>query len=236
MKRLLEETSDQFERSMLQAGSDVQPDGAHKRRLLAALAAGTLVTAAGGSMGHAATSVWWKGFIATKVGKLTLASLVVAGASTAVVTFRAEELQPSSQRQTAPSQMGAPEPTLPSVAYSAGDLEIAMEAARAGAVSEVAAPASSAPTTGSTPTVVRTRPTKAERSEKSAPVPSTSPVAPTTPSAIVLEARLVERIRNAIHAGEGSTVRQLVREYHRNFPMGQLRPEVNKLETQWHGR
>jgi hypothetical protein len=245
VKRLLEETSDGFERSLLRAGSDVQPDGVHKRRLLAALAAGTLAATAGGSVGYAATSPWWKVLVASNIGKATLLSLVVAGSGTAWLVLR----EPGARHDVSRSE-GASSPTARSDA-PADDLRLLHAPSATIPVSDlgsvtndpahptVLAPVASQATavTSGAPARVPSRVSKPDRREKSAPsAASSAATSASGPSALVLEARLVERLRQAISAGEGSTVQALVSEYRRDFPEGQLRPEVSKLETQWRAR
>ncbi len=228
MKRLLDGNSDHFERSLLQAGSEVQPDPAAKRRLLTALAAGTLAASAGGGASYAATTPWWKALLATKVGKATLVGLAVAGSGTAVVALRAP-VEPAAGASVSAS-VTAPSTQLPHVAARPAAENVVRDATSTSPPSpevnvtpKVVAPGAH--------TQVRVHTTKTDRHEKSAPATE-----PSGPSAIVLEARLVERLRSAVHAGQAATVHDLLAEYRRSFPAGQLRPEVNKLETQWRAR
>jgi hypothetical protein len=226
MKRLLEGKSDQFERALLRAGRELHPDPTTKRRLLTAMAAGTLAASAGGGASYAATAQWWKTLLATKLGKAMLVGVAVVGSGSVMVALQRPVKQVPSAAANAPlasasSPKVASQPPTPAANQDVAPASLS--------VPEVNA-AEPAPTlVGETP--ARVRPSKRARHEKSALV-----VEATGPSAIVWEARLVERLRGAVHAGQAAAVRELLAEYRRSFPAGQLRPEVNKLETQWRAR
>lgn len=234
MKRLLDETPDAFERSMLRAGSDVQPDASGKTRLLSAIAAGTLGVAAGTGVGQAASMPWWKALFATKLGKATLIGFVAAGSGTALVVLR--EPAPS-VNVNLPAEAGSPTNStlsVSSVARNPGVTPAVVSAPSAVvALPSVALDDSSAvsPTASSS----LAAPSRVNKSKRPLPTPTAvATVAPSVgPSPLVLEARLVERLRSAIRQGQTTAAEGLLAEYRQKFPDGQLRPEVNKLESQW---
>lgn len=238
MKRLLDETPDAFERSMLRAGSDVQPDASGKTRLLSAIAAGTLGVAAGTGVGQAASMPWWKALFATKLGKATLIGFVAAGSGTALVVLR--EPAPS-VNVNLPAEAGSPTNStlsVSSVARNPGVTPAVVSAPSAVvALPSVALddPLAASPAVSPTASSSLAAPSRVNKSKRPLPTPTAvATVAPSVgPSPLVLEARLVERLRSAIRQGQTTAAEGLLAEYRQKFPDGQLRPEVNKLESQW---
>lgn len=238
MKRLLDETPDAFERSMLRAGSEVQPDGSAKTRLLSAIAAGTLGVAAGTGVGQAASMPWWKALFATKLGKATLIGFVAAGSGTALVVLREPALPVN---VNLPAEAGSPTNSTPSVSSVARNPEVApvvVSAPSAVVASPSVAlddPLAASPAVSPTASSSLAAPSRVNKSKRPLPTPTAvATVAPSVgPSPLVLEARLVERLRSAIRQGQTTAAEGLLAEYRQKFPDGQLRPEVNKLESQW---
>lgn len=233
MKRLLDETPDEFERSLLRAGSEVEPSGPGKARLLSAIAAGTLGVAAGTAVGRAASLPWWKPVLATKLGQTTLIGFVAAGAGTALVVLQQPE---PNVNVNLPGEVGV---------YATHSGSNSAPRQPAPPVSDVppvpeAAPQVSGLATAPSPTAVEQRalattPSRVNRTKPSSPAPAESAAAAPSagPSPLVLEARLVERMRSAMRNGQAAVAEGLLAEYRQKFPDGQLGPEVNKLESQW---
>lgn len=231
MKRLLDEGSDSFERSLLQAGSNIRSDGSGKAKLLAVMAAGGLGGAA--AVGAREAASWWQTLLATKIGKTAVVGLVVAGSGATLVAVERRSVQfepaktpPSHSAESAFEHSNAVKAPL---VEPSEPLQGAKEQDVPG---EHHLPSASTHAEHATGPVHRSRKLHvAPAAETRAGVKET-----VEPSALLAEARLVERLRAAVHGGSAAVVDELLGEYRRQFPNGQLRPEVNKLEAQRQAR
>jgi hypothetical protein len=215
MKRLLEESTDELERELLEAGAEHRPPAGNQAKLLVALGVGGAL----GFLGSKASTWLW-----TTAGKLTLLSVALCTVGTIYAVTR------SSGLMEPPAALG---PTLHAV-----DTTWAAGAAAREEQSAPPAPSVSRPSTvdPARPLVgSATAPVSAERVHKPArhkPVRRAVEL-PSTGSSeragLDAEVQLVDELRVATARKDWLAARQLLERHRVMFPEGQLGQEVAEL-------
>jgi hypothetical protein len=219
MRRILEEHPDAVSRGLLEAGRDIEAPEQSKSRLLAAIAAGgTLVASSTTGVGATATT----GGAAATSGKVAVAAKASLGgfplalklgvgaivlASSALLIWQVSATPPKVDPAPAAQSQAAPKPT--------GVPHAALPEAPEPKADPVTAPAP--------------KPRAAARASARAVA-----VAPVAADELRREAQWVERLRSAVKNGQGARAHEMVDGYRREFPAGQLGPEVDVLERRLH--
>jgi hypothetical protein len=221
MKKLLDESTDDLTRSLLQAGIEHRPPAGAKAQLLLALGAG-------GAVGLFSSNAFaWLG---TSAGKLTVLSmtLAVAGAVFVGVAGSDEErlaLNPSSAPETSAPAASAPVAAPPGAGLA-----------------EVPPGRSQAPEEGVAASRVDTRALRPNRSNGAGKTSErrragTSPAAAAEPpgelaqqaadrARLDAEVKLVDDMHGAARHQDHVALKRLLAIYRASFPEGQLRQEV----------
>jgi hypothetical protein len=226
MKRLSEESADEFTRALLRAGSDLSVNGEAKARLLETVSSG--VALASGL--HLTRAARFKALIGGKAAKVSMLLALAGGGGAAYLSAQSSKSEPAPTVQLASNAPSGSAMAEPAPHGLPPDRPAAQEAM--GQQLPSPTPTSSPNVPVVTASSALRRPTLTGRSA-SQPPESTSPS-----SELLREVQLVEALRQAIHRGQSERVEQLFTEYRRQFGSGQLRPEVAKLAATWmqHGQ
>lgn len=244
MKRLLDETTDDFTRALLVAGIEQRPPAGNQRKLLLALGAGSALGL------FSSQALAWLG---TSGGKLSLlgVALGVAGAVYAVGPW--SEAEPGeggaphgawSTSGPAPAPLSPAAPAAPSAAAPATGSVLLPEPSLPGDGSPALVPKSEV----GTELAVRARPQQAGSKRGRVSSASSTPPReasiepqPASPAADALvqaearlqsasldaEVRLVDDMRGAARRKDDEALARLVATYQASFPDGQLAQEVS---------
>jgi hypothetical protein len=222
MKKLLDESTDDLTRSLLQAGIEHRPPAGAKAQLILALGAG-------GAVGLFSSNAFaWLG---TTAGKLTVLSmtLAVAGAVYVGVSGTGEERlahDASSAPEASAPEASAPEASVPPAAHLAEGPPAGSPAPQVG----VAASQADARRLG-----VNRGKNSGKTSERRKA--GTWPAAPSEPAGelsqqvaerarLDAEVELVDDMHGAARHEDHATLKRLLEIYRTRFPDGQLRQEV----------
>jgi hypothetical protein len=211
MKRLLDETSSNFERSLLEVGRDVGNSDVGKRRLLSTLALG----ATGIGAGYVGTSKTWATWLTSQAAKLTFVATGVFGGAAAI----GYHYYPSDR---------APESAPSTITTSASHVSLVAPPAQ----SPPSVPANDAPTsaeeivTAPLPTPISTQPSSSVAARK-----ASHGTAKPAPRLLLEEARVLQRLRDALERADGAAAGQITSSYWQQFGQaGQLQPEFRRLD------
>jgi hypothetical protein len=224
MKRLIDETSSDYERSLLDAGRDVGSPEVGKRRLLAMLAAG----AVGAGAGQLGVGKAWAGWVSTSA-KIGLVVAVTSGAA-AVLHYRYESADSPRERSEENAQFesarGAPGSSPTGASVTAGRSSVSpMPTVEAPAAAHGAHEnGSSAPRT----------PAKTTSSARALRSKSHTPEVKAPQHLLMEEAHLLQNLRDAVARSARAEAAQISRTYWARFAAeGQLHPEAKRLDERW---
>jgi hypothetical protein len=216
MKRLLEESTDELERELLEAGAEHRPPAGNQAKLLVTLGVGGAL----GFLGSKASTWLW-----TTAGKLTLLSVALCTVGAIYAMTRSSALLPaagfapaahavetraSAAAVTTHQRLAPPEPAVSSA------VSPSVEAAR--------------PLAGSAAPLKRVRkPLPNEPVRRAVEPPSTGSAAR---AGLDAEVELVDELREATARKDWLLARQLIERHRLRFPAGQLVQEVVELAAQ----
>jgi hypothetical protein len=222
-KRLLEESGEGFDRSVLESGMDDAPPPKSMEKTLAALGLGTAVVATTAAVGTGAVATGAKGIGA--MGQLVAALVVSAGVVGGGVYLARRPATPAQAPAFVDTSSGVnPSSTVVSIpSKSEGTSAVVVE------TSEPAAP----------PTVVASaKPVVSARAtvspEPGAKPAASTPVAPATePSGdgLAAEVALIDQARQAMLAGDHETCRARAQSYKARYPKGQFAGDADAMRA-----
>jgi hypothetical protein len=229
MKRLMDDAPSGLERSLLQVGQQVGSSEHGKAKLLATVAAGSLI-GAGATQAATASKAWgaWLGSSAGKAG--LIATLVVSAGGGGY--WAHEQLWPSKVDGRVTTVGGA----------AAGIAPVNSEpvsGAPAERSPEQVAPAPVALENTREPSAEANDPAAARvlRAASVNPSHATSGVqrsaVQASPRSLVEETALIEQLRGAVEQHDRNLAESLSRRYWQRFSAGQLGPEARRLDTRW---
>lgn len=218
MKRLLDDPTDEVTRLLIRAGVDHQPPRDGKLRLVAALGVG-------GAFSLLSSEVFaWLG---TSAGKATLAVAALGAAASGVYSASGEDER--SQLLARPPAHVAPAHVAPA------DVARPVQVAQEGASPLSEETAAQSVEAGAAPRLQRS-PTR-EAARRTAPrVPEPARQHPVGVEGqpderrLGVETRWVDRLRAAAERNDRETLQRLLDAYAEEFPEGQLRPEVDRIQ------
>jgi len=260
MKRLLDESTDELTRSLLQAGVEHHPPSGNERQVIMALGAG-------GALGLFSSNAFaWLG---TTAGKVTAAGVAVGVAGAVLVgapLLRSSGFEGSGERglgekvvterilaqkavdveasqepaRSAGSQLEAPSPARASEPEQQGEPEPALvaggEPSRARGLSEERRSRKASGTRRSKQTSGKKARHGAGAAKKAEPQAARAEAPATTApdakrAALDAEVRLVDEMHAAARRDDREALERLVAAYQREFPDGQLQKEVTDFEA-----
>lgn len=218
MKRLLEESSSEFERSLLSAGREEEPPADTADRTLAALGLGTVgAGAALGASTAGAVKFGWLG-VAKVVAGFAVVSGVVVGGSYAVMNAS----DPSADSLAAP---GSPPP-------GSTEQAIGLESSapvRADARPVRIIPNPTAREVGPREPTSASAPPSSTVAIRSAPHVDTDTAAATSAERLGEETKLLDQARDALRANDPDACLARLDAYRGRFPKGQLAADAAGL-------
>lgn len=218
MKKLLDETTDDLTRALLEAGARQRPPAGSRRKLLVALGASTAV----GLFSSKALAWFGTGLgkwttLAVTVGAVGTIYALTPGQGTGALGVQAPRQTDASRESVAPAlslvDASRAELAVPEAAISATQ-RADVDVSRTGSAERVSARLprkSSAPAKAAFAGVERFEGKPAER------------------AGLDSEVRLVDALRSATLRKDWPAARQLIDRYRRTFPEGQLDREVTEL-------
>lgn len=238
MKRLLDESTDELTRSLLQAGIEHRPPPGNQRRVIMALGAG-------GAFGLFSSNAFaWLG---TTTGKLTAAGVAVGVAGAVFVAaplVRSGDASPAAVRSAASraAPVEVPAPAMePAGAVDPGGAErddgegVLAEAMRAEAARADEPEARRGRKAARARRAEARKAARARKKKTSAPAAAESVAAPeeaaSERAALDAEVRLVDDMHRAARREDLDALASLVAAYRARFPEGQLKKEVEAFSA-----
>ncbi|HEX2735540.1 MAG TPA: hypothetical protein VHM70_28260 [Polyangiaceae bacterium] len=216
MKRLIDERPTAAARVLLEAGRDVEGSERGKARLLATLAAGTLV---GASATQAVTAgKAWGAWLSSGATKVLLITAVAVGTSAGGWALRQRLAQlPSDSAQSVPQS------ALP------------VNIARSAPVQEALAPQEQVPQLPAQAATPALEPaSEAAAVHVSRPRTATSKANEVESQRDLLEeTQLLAQLRSRVEAGDRARAEAISKQYWKRFRHGQLTPEAQRLDERW---
>jgi hypothetical protein len=218
MKRLLEESTDELERELLEAGAEHRPPARNQAKLLVALGVGGAL----GFLGSKASAWLW-----TTAGKLTLLSVALCTVGAIYAVTRSSALLPTAA--FAPAMHAVD--TRASAAVASDERHAPPEPVVSGAVSrnvEAARPLAGS-SVAPAPVKRMRRALSNEPVRRAVELPSTGS---STRAGLDAEVALVDELRVATARKDWLLAQQLIERHRVRFPAGQLAQEVAELAAQ----
>ncbi len=220
VKRLIDETSSDYERSLLDAGRDVGSPEVGKRRLLAMLAAG----AVGAGAGQLSVGKAWAGWVSTSA-KVSVVVALTSGAA-ALVHYRYNSADSPPERSEVNAQLEPARPTPGSSPATAG-------AAPVSPLPTVEAAVGAGHAHGHDSSVAKT-PAKRTSSAGTPRSKNQTPEIGASQHLLMEEAHLLQNLREAVARSARAEAAQISRTYWARFAAeGQLHPEAKRLDERW---
>lgn len=209
MKKLLDEATDDLTRALLEAGVAHRPPAGNRRKVMLALAAGSVLGLS------SSKAVAWLG---TGAGKMTLAGVTLAVAGSIYASTPPAQSPPAAPRPATRLETTRPPPA------SQTEIEGPSDAASEHVTS---------PERRAAPTYAVRQPERNQLSRRARAKPKAGAAEVATDSHALIgldyEVRLVDQLRTAVAVGDRALAVQLIGRHALLFPDGQLALEVSTL-------